>query len=451
MLLTLLIVSAQLTHIYSVGSSQSTEIFFSPSNVLVKENQNFTVLISLINCPPFVNFWIEISYNNTVLDALSANVTVPWENRSVNIDETSGMIDISAYDYEQPLEGNQTLAMVRFEAMIKSNSTLQLSWTEIIDSGFNMIPHTARNGSVEIVGPLNITVASIQKSYYLEQNVTLCGNLTVEATPVDSIVGIEVRSPENVLITTRTVFPSSVPPDSSWPVKILNFYSSDQQGNAQSSFTAGCQAYFTITVQNLESESIPILIVINAFDRYNTPFGFTITEGTIFPASTIMFIGPILIREEAFNGTATAYANAFSNWPKNQGIPYCPEKSATFQINDGIIGPPSPALPTNLTFEAQYNVTFRIPLYAGAGNFTVYATSHYKVQDAYAESKFSAALAGDFDGDGKVLIHDFVLFAIAYGSTPEDPEWLPEADFDNNQKIAIYDFVIFAINYGKHV
>jgi len=429
--------------------ASSTEITFSPAKVLVKEDSNFTIQVQILNSPPFTMFWITINYNTTVLDALNANVTPPWENPYINIDENQGKIDISSTT-QQPLEGNQTIATITFKAILNSNSTLQFTDTQIYDPQLDPIPHTTKNAQIEIVGPLNITVASVKDLYYLEQNVTIYGNLTVETTPVNSLIGVEVTSPKNTTVMTRIIF-SSTPTNTSYPLEILSFYPSDEHGNPLNSFNAGSQAYFTITVKNLENGNLPLLIVITVFDRYNTPIGFTIWQGTIFSSSSLMYIGPIFIKEEAFNGTAAAYANLFSNWPKNQGIPYCPEKSVEFQVMNGVTKSPVTLPSTNPAFEAQYNLTFRLPLYTGMGNYTIYTTSHYKVQNAYAASTFLAKLICDFNEDGKIGPYDFALFSLTYGSTPEDPDWLPEADFDNNQKIGPYDFAILALNYGKHV
>jgi len=57
---------------------------------------------------------------------------------------------------------------------------------------------------------------------------------------------------------------------------------------------------------------------------------------------------------------------------------------------------------------------------------------------------------GDINGDGKVDIYDVVLAAVAYGSTPEDPNWNPVADLAPPYgKIDIYDMVTILSNYGK--
>jgi hypothetical protein len=423
-------------------NASATKIIFNPSQILVGEGSNFTVQVQTLNAPPFTMFWITINYNTTVIDALNAST---WQERYINIDENHGTIEISALT-TPPVEGNQTLATINFKAALNSNSTLQLTDTQIYDPQQNPIPHTTETAQIEIVGSLNISLKNAPMAY-LEQYITIYGNLTIEETPVNTLFGVEVRSPDNIPLATKIVGSGN----GTYPLKILNFYPSDEYGNPLSCFNAGFQAHFTITVKNLENENLPILIVITVFDMYKTPVGFTMFQGTIFSLSEIMFIGSLLIRNDAFNGTAIAYADVFSNWPKNYGIPYCPEQSTTLQIINGATKTPMFISSNEPTIVAQYNFTLRLPLFTGIGNYTIYATSHYKVQRAYAITTFEAKLICDYDNDGKVGPHDLALLIFRYGSTPNSPKWDPNFDINKDGKVGPYDLAFLISNYGKHV
>jgi len=59
--------------------------------------------------------------------------------------------------------------------------------------------------------------------------------------------------------------------------------------------------------------------------------------------------------------------------------------------------------------------------------------------------------AGDINQDGNVGPADWAVFSRAYGSTPADPEWNPDADFDRSGKIDPYDFSLMSSNYGKKI
>lgn len=435
------------TSTQSVKAS-TAELIFSPAEILVKEDSNFTVEVQIVNCPPSKLFEITVNYNTTVLDALNASVLPPLENFIVSIDENQGTIEISAIT-STALEGNQTIAALTFKSTLHSNSTLLFSYSQIYDPQLNPIPHTTKTAHIEIVGSLNLIVMTSTPKLYLEQNITIYGNLTVSASPVNSLIGIEITSPASELVMTRIIGPAQL--NESYFIQVLDFYLSDEQGNPKNTATAGFQSYFTITVQSMINEDLPLLIVINVFDRYNTPVGYTIFEGKIFAFSPVTFIGPVFVREEAFNGTAKAYADLFSDWPRNRGITYCPEKTTDFQIINGVTNPPPPIPSDSLSFESQYEVTFRLPLFTGMGNYTIHATSHYKVQKAYATSIFQAKLVCDFNEDGKVSPYDFAVLAIAYGSSEGEPRWNPNCDINKDNVIGPYDFAVLAINYGKQV
>ncbi|MDH7476906.1 MAG: CARDB domain-containing protein [Candidatus Bathyarchaeota archaeon] len=61
------------------------------------------------------------------------------------------------------------------------------------------------------------------------------------------------------------------------------------------------------------------------------------------------------------------------------------------------------------------------------------------------------AMAGDINADGIVDIFDCVKIAIAYGATPNDPNWDPDADITNDNIIDIFDLVIIAIHFGETI
>jgi len=371
------------------AEASSTEITFSPAKVLVKEDSNFTVQVQILNSPPFTMFWITLNYNTTVLDALNANVTPPWENPYINIDENQGKIDISSTT-QQPLEGNQTIATITFKAILNSNSTLQFTDTQIYDPQLDPIPHTTKNAQIEIVGPLNLTVQTTKEYYYLGENITIYGNTTIKNSPVSCLVGLEVWTLEGTKLT-RIVNSGVTESSDTWPLNVLDFYPSDDQANPKSSFSAGTQSHFTVNIENLLDENIPLLLTVNLFDKYNTPFGIGISQ-TILPAGTLqMHIISIYVPSQTTNGDAKAYLNIFSKFPREGGVPYIPERSASFQITGGSTITPPTFPPYNQTFSAQYNVSFRLPPSGGLAKWKVYSTASYKIQKAKAETDFIAA------------------------------------------------------------
>jgi len=57
-------------------------------------------------------------------------------------------------------------------------------------------------------------------------------------------------------------------------------------------------------------------------------------------------------------------------------------------------------------------------------------------------------IVGDLNHDGIVNIFDVVRLARAYGSTPSDIRWNPEADLNSDNVVNIFDSVLIDQNYG---
>jgi hypothetical protein len=57
---------------------------------------------------------------------------------------------------------------------------------------------------------------------------------------------------------------------------------------------------------------------------------------------------------------------------------------------------------------------------------------------------------GDVNNDGKVDGKDVALVAAAFGTTPGNPRWNPDADLNNDKKIDGKDVALIAKNYGKN-
>ena len=62
---------------------------------------------------------------------------------------------------------------------------------------------------------------------------------------------------------------------------------------------------------------------------------------------------------------------------------------------------------------------------------------------------YVSPVLGDINGDGIVDTFDVVTVAIAFGSSPEDPNWNQAADLNNDDTVDIFDVVLLAQNFGK--
>lgn len=55
----------------------------------------------------------------------------------------------------------------------------------------------------------------------------------------------------------------------------------------------------------------------------------------------------------------------------------------------------------------------------------------------------------DVNKDGVIDIFDAILLAAAFNSTPNSPNWNPQADINKDNAVDIYDAIILASNFGK--
>ena len=114
-------------------------------------------------------------------------------------------------------------------------------------------------------------------------------------------------------------------------VKIVEVIPCDQVGNPKYTFETGTMAYFKVTINNTAIAPANMLLTINAYDSNGTTIGVTSFQGSITPGVSVFILG-LSIPTSANVGTATVYANAFTDWPHQGGVPHCPEMSATFEI-----------------------------------------------------------------------------------------------------------------------
>ena len=108
----------------------------------------------------------------------------------------------------------------------------------------------------------------------------------------------------------------------------------------------------------------------------------------------------------------------------------------------------------NYSLDGGANITISgnttIPVEYGDHNLKVYATDVSNETYASETVYFTITILCDANGDGKVDISDIIIIATAYGSTPNDPNWNPNADMAYPyEKIDIFDIVTAVSHYGE--
>jgi len=413
----------------------------------------FTINVNIANVTNLGGFDFALGYNTTLLDALDA-VQGPFPQPPVSFNKQ--IIDTEGYVYISiicsPSEGNGTLATITFKATYLGSASckLDLYQTSLYDPYGNPITHNVEDGNYNFVA-LNITVATDKPLYYQGGNVTIHGNLTLEGAPYEGLVAIEVDDRNVTPIVVRTLQTGAPPPPGN--VTIVDVYPCDMYGNPKQSFARGETPFFNVSVRNDGNTSVSLTITINVYDKNMVQidkFGAAAVQMPLAQGTGYAILSTFTIPEWAAIGNGTAYANVLTNWPRDGGVPYCPEKNKTFQITDGSPGGGSSQTPSSQNF-GNYSLTFNLTKFGIAlGNYTVYATSSYRGQPYIANTPFETKLYGDVNGNGAVTGGDIIRISLHLGTVVGHPNYDPASDVDGDGRIIGGDIIKTSMHLGEY-
>lgn len=296
---------------------------------------------------------------------------------------------------------------------------------------------------------VDLTVATDKTVYRLKEPIHIYGNLTWDNGTLikNGLVGLEVDDPSGEHIAARTLTTGTTPMESWLAVEVTNVVPCNESGYPVTEFKKGTMAYFNVSLRNNDIEVRHVLVTICVYDGSQFCVGAVGPfNGMIKENSTFGVIGCMPIPEMASVGNAVVYANAYSEWPKIDGKPYCPEKSNTFKIVDGVGGSSNPPLPQ--TFEGNYNTTFKLSSLALIGNYTVHVTAIYQGYPVANITTFKVTVPGDANGDGRVDGMDLGLVGMAWLSKIGDPNYDKRCDFNEDGTVDGMDLGILGSYWG---
>jgi hypothetical protein len=315
---------------------------------------------------------------------------------------------------------------------------------------------------------LSIIVQTEKSHYHYRQLVNIYGNVTYLGQLVEEgLVAIQITFPSGLegRNATRTV-PANATPVDNWEVEIVSFQTTDEEGDPQTSFVKGGNAWFEVTLHNnnqyLERTVLYVLTLCDCDSapfksrsmRIRVPAGGGFTERTMIDLNAWTNVGGNWLS----TGTATAYANIYTNWPSMGGSPYCPEWSAAFTITTSGMQTTTSTTQTAATAAPtvshynSYQVAIRLPPIIPLATYTVTASAYYNgFRGSYTTATFDRdyELRGDIIYNRKLDIFDMVAVASAYGTKGGMSRWNPEADLDVNAKVDVFDVVTAAGHYGE--
>jgi hypothetical protein len=239
--------------------------------------------------------------------------------------------------------------------------------------------------------PLKVTVVTDKDFYQLRELVNIYGNVTYNDNPVpNGLVAVQVEA-QSKTIVARTVPANNTVPVQDWNVEIVSIIPCDESGNLKTTFIRTGYAYFKVTIRNNNLFAQTIKRIVNIYDNVMMPLDIAADTYDIAPKTTDSSILRFTIPEWASVGNATAYANVYTDWPKNEGRPYCPEKAATFYIVS-FEGEEPITKTSNLFSEvnASYQTGFRLtPFILNQSVYYISVSAFYSGWTAFKSNLFS--------------------------------------------------------------
>jgi len=297
---------------------------------------------------------------------------------------------------------------------------------------------------------LTLVLKTDKPVYNAGETVNIQGNLTLDGVPVqDALVALEIDS-KNGYYVFRTIQTGAIQ-GANWLVEIVDLYSCDQYGNPKNASRIDSTGYLNVTWRNNSAFSKNVTTALYLQFSTGSPFLTFVSRGEISANATVYQIDSFPIPSTAPTGTTTIYASLYTDFPKNGGIPFCPEKNATFTITStfGFESQSSPYRAIS-TSASSFQTTITLPRKdVVLANYIIYATCQYNSQSASDMALFQAILVGDVDGNKKVDMADIGLVCKAYGSKPGDPKWDSRCDLNGDGKIDMKDVGIVCRNYGN--
>lgn len=472
----LLIFIALLPLKVTAQSTDETRVYVSPAEyTAIRLGEIFQIDVKIYHGFNITGYEFRLKFNNTLLHCL--NVTYgdffplpPRSVQSFNIDNEQGEVEVSATLSlsENPKSGNAILATIVFNATYavpygeqREGCELLLEYVYLYQNWSSTpITPTLENGYYYTpweTPTLQLSLNMKKDEYYFEEEIIIQGDLYADSVPVsDALIGLEIYNPQGYPIVSRTFTTGAIPPPANI-IEILSVTPCDLNGAPTYTFRKKTFAYFYVVLENKVDENKYVVLTLNIFDSRNATLGVIRWEGIISGNSQSEVFLSFPVEEEASTGTATVYANAFTQTIKDGGVPYCKGKSANFTIIDASGGG---ALPSNISISStsgsgrgvvsgHYELIFEIPFLHPRGNYLLYVATKYF--EAYANNSryFNLSILGDVDNNGKVDLSDLVTVALAYGLKLGDPQWNPEADINKDGEVNLQDLVIVAIAYGR--
>lgn len=223
--------------------------------------------------------------------------------------------------------------------------------------------------------PLTLTTHLNKEYYYLREIVNLTGSFTQNGLPItNGLIAVEILNPEGGEFVYRTLTVGN--PAEEWPLTIYEIGIQDLSGNPLTAVKINSMARLVINIKNNLMNKISPIIAFTIFDYTLIPLRSISGKHEISALSSTTLYYTFFIPEWATPGKALISVSAFTQYPRDGGLPYIPEATSYFDIvrneqiwSSGIHGPAS-----YKTAPGYYELYFRMlpDRYARLGTYDIH-------------------------------------------------------------------------------
>jgi hypothetical protein len=106
-----------------------------------------------------------------------------------------------------------------------------------------------------------------------------------------------------------------------------------------------------------------VLLIAIAADVDSTPLGINWVKASVAANSVWGVIFNIWLPDWSSTGTGKVWVNLLTEWPENNGYPYCPERTANFNIisSTSSSSESSTTSQEGIQSPTEYRASFRLP------------------------------------------------------------------------------------------
>jgi hypothetical protein len=297
--------------------------------------------------------------------------------------------------------------------------------------------------TVQAVPVLQISVLTDSQVYNVGGRVNVLTNITLDQNATANLAALEIDLPNAGPLVIRTIKTGNVS-QMYFRVQFVDMYMSTSGGVPKTLFNPGEIAYVTMYVKNIDVVIHQVLIglFIQGSDNRSL-LAYYPSLDNIDSNTTIQHIFSFALPTNAPPGQARIFTSLFTNVPASSGYAYCPEQAANFSI-----GTSTPILPQQPEYS---NMTFNLPRKdCQLGNYTIHATTNYNViQTATDTAQFTVVLLGDMNHDNTINMRDINALILVFNTTPQSPNWNPEADLNKDNVVNMRDISILVLTFGN--